>query len=64
MQDYVINLFFIFQASVDSEDARAISLDVANASISSAASVSSSCSSAGIADGDNSQNKQFNFSGM
>lgn len=48
---------------MDSEDIRVTGGDVASVSISSAASVSSSCSSAGIAENDNVQNKQFTFSG-
>lgn len=48
---------------MDSEDIRVTNGEIKNASMSSAASVSSSCSSAGIGDGDNAPNKQFSFNG-
>lgn len=48
---------------MDSEDIRVTGGDMANASMSSAASIGSSCSSAGIGDGDNAQSKQFTFNG-
>lgn len=53
----------LWQASVDSEDMRITSGDVANISMSSAASVSSSSSSAGLCEGDSSQNKLLGFNG-
>lgn len=59
----LLSSFIILQASMDSEDIRAIGGDIASVSMSSAASVSSSCSSAGVADNDNVQSKQFSFSG-
>lgn len=58
-----IKFNFRLQVSMDSEDIRVTSGDVASVSMSSAASISSSCSSAGIAENDNMQSKQFSFSG-
>ncbi len=59
---YCHYFIYLLKASVDSEDIKAISGDTAN--VSSAASVSSSSSSAGISDGDHLQNKSFTFTGL